>query len=357
MPPSADPPAAIEDRAFLLLVAAVTVAFVWIVWPFYGAVLWGAAIAIVFAPLERRLRRRFRDRKSLAAAATLALIVVIVIVPLVLTGTLLVQQATDVIARLQSGELDFRQYLLQMADAMPGWAVGLLDRFGIQSLADLEATLANGARAASQLLAEQLLTLGQNTFNFVVGLFVMLYLLFFLLRDGDALARRINDAMPLRPEQRRALITKFTAVIRAMIKGTLAVAVAQGVLGGLIFWVLGIPAAALWGVVMGLLSLLPAVGTPIVWLPVAAYLIATGDVWRGVVLIAYGAIVISLVDNVLRPILVGKDTKIPDYVVLISTLGGLALLGVNGLLIGPVVAALFLSAWDIFADERRDGTL
>src|SRR5690606_33742538 len=108
---------------------------------------------------------------------------------------------------------------------------------------------------------------------------------------------------------------------------------------------------------MGLLSLLPAVGTPIVWLPVAGYLLASGEVWRGVVLIAYGAVVIGLVDNVLRPILVGKDTRIPDYVVLISTLGGLALLGLNGLLIGPVIAALFLSAWDIFADERRDGTL
>ncbi len=348
-------PPALEDKAFLLLVAAVTIAFAWVVWPFYSAVLWGGAIAIVFAPLERRLRARLRGRKSLAAGVTLLLIVLIVIVPLAFVGTLLVGQAADVIERMQAGEIDFRQYLVQVADAMPGWATGLLDRVGITTLDDLEARLAAGARAASQFIAEQLLSIGQITVRFAVGLFVMLYLLFFLLRDGDELAARINDALPLRAEQRRALVAKFTTVIRAMIKGTLAVAVAQGALGGLIFWLLGIPAAALWGVVMGILSLLPAIGTPIVWIPVAIYLLASGDVWQGVVLLAYGALVISLVDNLLRPILVGKDTRIPDYVVLISTLGGLALFGANGLLVGPVIAALFLSAWDIFAEARRDG--
>src|SRR5690606_2377689 len=210
-----------------------------------------------------------------------------------------------------------------------------------------------GLRAVSQLLAEQLVLLGQNTLAFVIGLFVMLYLLFFLLRDGDALARRLNDAVPLRPEQRRALADKFTTVIRAMIKGTLAVAVVQGALGGLIFWLLGIPAPALWGVVMGILSLLPAVGSPIVWGPVAIYLLATGDVWQGLLLLAYGALVIGLIDNVLRPILVGNDTRIPDYVVLISTRGGPAVYGVNGLLLGPVIAALFLAVWDIFSASRK----
>src|SRR5690606_23656796 len=128
-----------------------------------------------------------------------------------------------------------------------------------------------------------------------------------------------------------------------------------GALGGLIFWLLGIPAPALWGVVMAILSLLPAVGSPIVWGPVGIYLLATGDVWQGLVLLAYGALVISLVDNVLRPILVGKDTRIPDYVVLISTLGGLALFGVNGLLLGPVIAASFLAVWDVLTAPRPGG--
>jgi predicted PurR-regulated permease PerM len=180
----------------------------------------------------------------------------------------------------------------------------------------------------------------------------MLYLLFFLLRDGDALSARIEGAVPLRPEHKRDVFDTFAVVIRATVKGTLVVAVVQGVLGGLIFWILGLPSAVLWGVVMALLSLLPAVGSVLVWLPVAVYFLLTGSTWQGVVLIAYGALVIGSVDNILRPIVVGKDTRMPDYVVLVSTLGGLAIFGPNGFVIGPVIAAMFIAAWDSFARSR-----
>jgi predicted PurR-regulated permease PerM len=132
-----------------------------------------------------------------------------------------------------------------------------------------------------------------------------------------------------------------------MVKGTILVAIVQGALGGLIFWLLGIHAPVLWGVVMAFLSLVPAVGAAVVWLPVALYLLATGAVWQGVVLIAFGAGVIGLVDNLLRPYLVGKDTAMPDYIVLISTLGGIAIFGLNGFVIGPLIAAMFIAVWDI----------
>jgi predicted PurR-regulated permease PerM len=138
-----------------------------------------------------------------------------------------------------------------------------------------------------------------------------------------------------------------------MFKGTLFVAIVQGALGGLIFWILGIHAPVLWGVVMGLFSLLPAVGAAIVWLPTAIYFLATGAIWEGVVLIAFGAFVIGLVDNLLRPFLVGKDTELPDYLVLISTLGGIAMFGLNGFVIGPVIAAMFIAVWDIFSESRQ----
>ena len=189
----------------------------------------------------------------------------------------------------------------------------------------------------------------------------MLYLLFFLLRDEDALSKRIRDAIPLRAELRRDLLLKFTTVIRATVKGDMLVALLQGTLGGLIFWFLGIGAPLLWGVVMAFFSLLPAIGAGLIWIPVAVYLLATGAIWQGVVLIAFGALVVGLVDNFLRPILVGKDTKMPDYVVLISTLGGIATFGLNGFVIGPVIAAMFIAAWDIFSASRqsaeKDGTI
>lgn len=137
-------------------------------------------------------------------------------------------------------------------------------------------------------------------------------------------------------------------------KGDLLVALLQGALGGLIFWFLGTTASLLLGVLMAFLSLLPAIGAGLVWAPVAIYLLATGSVWQGVVLIAYGALVIGLVDNFLRPILVGKDTKMPDYVVLISTLGGIEAFGLYGFVIGPVIAAMFIAVWDIFSASRQN---
>jgi predicted PurR-regulated permease PerM len=163
----------------------------------------------------------------------------------------------------------------------------------------------------------------------------------------------VRAAVPLSADRQRALFAKFAVVVRATVKGNIVVALLQGALGGLIFWLLGIHAPLLWGVLMAFLSLLPAVGAGLVWAPVALYFLATGAVWQGVVLIAYGVLVIGLVDNLLRPILVGKDTKMPDYVVLISTLGGIAVFGLNGFVIGPLIAAMFIAAWDLFAASRK----
>ena len=181
------------------------------------------------------------------------------------------------------------------------------------------------------------LNIGQGAADFFLGLLVMLYLLFFLLRDGSALIKRIQDAIPLPPEQERDLFNKFTTSSARPSRAAFFVAALQGALGGLIFWLLGLHAPVLWGVVMGLLALLPAVGAALIWVPAAIYLLATGSIWQGVVLLMFGAFVIGLVDNILRPLLVGKDTKMPDYVVLISTLGGLATFGLNGINMIPSV--------------------
>ncbi|HLS87056.1 MAG TPA: AI-2E family transporter [Burkholderiales bacterium] len=343
---------ALEDKSFIWLLVAVSLAFAWILWPFFGAVLWGTVFAVVFAPLQRRLARAFRGRRSLAALTTILIIVLIVILPLTLIGASLVEQGVGVYNRMRSGELNFGRYLQQVFEALPPWAAGILERFGILDLGDLWERLSAGLMKGGQFLATRAASIGQNTFQFIVQMFVMLYLLFFLLRDGDEIARRIRAAVPLGPEQRQGLFRKFTQVIRATVKGNVVIAVLQGVLGGLIFWLLGIHAALFWAVVMAILSLLPAVGTALVWGPVAIYFIATGSVWQGIVLVAYGILVIGLVDNVVRPILVGKDTKMPDYIVLISTLGGLAVFGVNGFVIGPLIAALFMVAWSIFAAPR-----
>ena len=342
---------AFEDKVFLFFVLAVSLAFIWILRPYAGAILWGTVLAIVFAPLNRNLRNRM-GRRSAAAGATLLLIIVLVLFPVALIVQSLIQEGTTVYGRIQSGDLDVAAWFRQIYAALPTWVVDLLNRFGLTNLDTVQTRLSGFLTRATQIIATQALSIGQNTFEFVVALFVMLYLLFFLLRDGDSLSIRIRNAIPMPPGRQRGLANRFTTVIRATIKGNVVVALVQGALGALIFWALGVGAPMLLGVVIGLLSLLPAVGAPAVWVPVAIYLFATGQTWQAITLALFGGLVIGSADNILRPILVGKDTKLPDYVVLISTLGGIAVFGANGFVIGPVIAALFVAVWEIFAASR-----
>jgi len=347
----------LERGAFLLLLAAVTVLFCWVLLPFMGAVMWSVALAILFTPIYRRLVRRMGGRNNLAALLTLTVALVIVILPLIAIAMSLVTEAANVSQRMRSGDLSFTRYLQQMLDAIPRWARDLLERVGLGDIETMLDKVARGAAAASQQIAARALTIGQNTFEFLVSFGLMLYMLFFLLRDGGQLSGTIRNALPLAKPHTNFLLGKFTTVIRATIKGNVVVAVIQGAIGGLTFWALGVQGSLLWGVVMTILSLLPAVGAALIWGPVAVYFLATGSVWQGVVLILIGVFIIGLVDNVLRPVLVGKDTQMPDYIVLMSTVGGLALFGINGFVIGPVIAAMFMAAWHVFATAETDGDL
>jgi predicted PurR-regulated permease PerM len=222
-----------------------------------------------------------------------------------------------------------------------------MDRFNLD-LATFKSHLSNVAITVSQFIAQNAVQFGQNAAQWFVSLGLMLYLAFFMLKDGTDLVAQLTRALPLGDERERLLFSKFGEVTRATIKGNLVIAVIQGGLGGIIFWILGIPAPLLWGVVMTLLSLIPMVGAGLVWVPVAIYLFAVGSWIQGLVLTGFGAGVIGLVDNFLRPILVGRDTKLPDYLVLLSTLGGFVWFGINGFVIGPLLASLFVAFWQIF---------
>lgn len=340
----------LQKKTFLLLLVFVSLAFGWILLPFYGAVFWAAVLAVLFAPLYRRLLAVMNQRRNSAALLTLTLCLVLVILPLTLILMSLINDATELYARIKSGQINFGAYFEQIVRSLPQWAVQMLDRLDLLDMSSLQTRLSGSAMEGTQVIATRAINIGANTFNFAISFGIMLYLLFFLLRDGAVLAARIRSAIPLSAPYKRYLFEKFTTVIRATVKGNIAVAATQGLLGGLIFWFLGIQGALVWAVLMGFLSLLPAVGAAIVWLPVALYFLVTGSIWQGVTLIVFGVVVIGLVDNVLRPILVGKDTKMPDYVVLISTLGGMALFGLNGFVIGPVIAALFIASWALFTE-------
>ena len=351
----------LQRGVFLALLLAVTAAFVWVLMPFFGAVMWGVALAILFTPLYNLLLKKMPKRRTLAAMTTLAICLFIVILPLALVGVSLVQEVALVAQSIRSGQINFANYFQQILAALPHWLLNLLERFNLGDMAAWEARITAGAAAGSQLVAGKALTIGQSTFDFLVSFFVMLYLLFFLLRDGAALSKTIRAALPLANPHTHYLLNKFTTVIRATIKGNVAVAIAQGTIGGLSFFFLGVQGALLWAVLMAFLSLLPAVGAALIWGPVAIYFLATGNFWQGGVLIFVGVFVIGLVDNILRPLLVGKDTQMPDYIVLMSTIGGIAVFGIKGFVIGPLIAALFMAAWALFAisnenEEKTTGT-
>lgn len=343
---------ALRRAVFLLLLALVTVAFFWIISPFFGAVFWAMVLALMFMPVHRRLCARLRGRDTLAALGTLLFCMVIVVVPMIFVVGAMVDEATSFTQRLRTGEFNPRTYFEQIQNALPGWLRDLLGRFGLFNAQDVVDKLTAAVVQGGQALTTRALAIGQNTLMLLVDLGIMLYLLFFFLRDGRDLAQTIRRAVPMQRQHTDFLLSKFATVVRATVKGTVVVALVQGMLGGVAFAFLGIHGAVLWGVVMSVLSLLPAIGAALVWAPVAIYLMATGSMIEGLGLAAWGAGVMGMVDNLLRPILVGKETKLPDYLVLLSTIGGLSIFGVNGFLIGPAIAALFVATWALFSHEE-----
>jgi predicted PurR-regulated permease PerM len=337
----------IQSAGFLFLLVLVTLAFGTLIAGFVAPVFWAAVIAIVFRPVERWLDQRFNGKRpNSSAALTLALVTVVVFVPLGFVAVAVSREAVGLYQRVAEGEL-------ALSDAMDRWVPALV-RFGAQlgiTPATVRSNVADVAAAVGSFLASGAVAFGQNAIKAAGQFGLMLYLLFFFLRDGDQLLRSIARALPLGDARERALFERFTAVTRATLKGTLVVGSVQGLLGGVFFAMLGLDAPAFWGVMMTVCSLIPLIGPTAIWLPAALLLLLTGAVAKGIILLLLGTFGIALVDNFLRPVLVGRETRIPDFIVLLSTLGGIGLFGLSGFVAGPAIAGLFITAWEMFAKE------
>jgi predicted PurR-regulated permease PerM len=330
-----------------LLLAATALALAWILLPFYGAILWALIIAMLFLPIYRRMLPRLRAHRNVAAAVVMLLVLVVGVLPFALMTASLAREASVVYQLIDAGAWNPALYLRGLFDALPAWVAALLQRAGVADFDTMQRQLSAALAQGSRFIATQAFGIGLDTFGFVAKLGVTLYLAFFLVRDGDALAQIAKTALPVPAQFKQELADKFMAVVRATVKGSLLVALIQGMLGGIALWFLGVKGGLLWAVVMAFLSLVPIIGSSLVWLPVAAYFFLTGGVWQGLALVAYGVFVIGLADNLLRPVLVGKDAGLPDYVVMITTLGGMAVFGINGFIIGPTIAAMFIAVWHL----------
>ncbi len=337
---------------FFVLLAVATLAFLGLLRAFVIPIFWATTFAIVFEPLNERIATALRGRGGLASASTLLGIVLLILLPLLLLGLAVTGEVARMITAIEQGEVDVAAPVQWFRDAVPT-LFAYAERFGLNP-ESLRGNIANFAVVTGRWLAANALKIGQNTLQFLVGVTLMLYLLFFFLRDGHALIERLVRILPLGDVRERHLFQRFTEVVRATIKGTFVIAAVQGAIGGITFAALGIGGAVLWGTMMGLASLLPVVGPALVWLPAAVMLLTTGQIVEGVILIVVGSVVIASADNLLRPVLVGRDIGMPDYLVLLATLGGLALFGISGLVIGPLIAALFITLWEMFDESFGD---
>tara|TARA_B100001094_G_scaffold209482_1_gene203385 strand:- start:355 stop:1158 length:804 start_codon:yes stop_codon:yes gene_type:complete len=243
-----------------------------------------------------------------------------------------------------SENYSFEQYFQMIPNES---AINQLIAWSGLSINDLTEKADDFLISASKMLYQSVSTISANVINFFVSLFIFVYLTFFFLRDGEKILQHCMDAFPMKNEDESYLLDQFQKTTRATIKGTVMVALAQGFLGYLTLLLIGINGALIWGAVMALLSIVPAVGTVLVWLPIALVLFLNGEIMDASLLIFSGVFIIGMIDNLLRPILIGKETKMPDYLILLTTIGGISIFGITGFIVGPIIASLFISIWSL----------
>ncbi len=344
---------AIERGGFLLFLALLSAALLAIIWPFVAPLMWATLAAIMFQPLYQRMLAWRKGHENQAALLALLVITIAVIIPAVIIGSMVVDEAVGVFDAFREGRIDVSGWLDQIIGALPEAVRDRLAETGWGTMAGLREKAQMFAEESVGVIASQAVAIGGGVLGWVLAFGIGLYVTYFLLRDGKILAPKILAALPMESGLTNRMAERFLNIVRATVKGSIVVGLVQGALGTITFWIVGIPSAILFGVIMAICSLLPALGPALVWAPAAIYLLAVGEIWQGVVVIVSGVAVIGMADNVLRPILVGRDTGIPDWLILVTTLGGIAALGVSGIVLGPLVAGLFIAAWKELADQRE----
>ena len=339
----------------LLLVVVVSAAFLYMIRGFIVTVLMAAIVSGLAYPLYRRLRRWVRGREALAALLTLLALLVLVVLPLVAFMGIVATEAVSISQSVtpwvrdhlsEPGEvsrlLERVPYVAQIQEQVQGYSAQIIEKLG------------ELAGRVSSFLVNSLSTATKGTVGFLFQLFVMIYAMFFFLVGGRVALDKAMVHVPLPDSDKELLLDKFVSVARATLKGTFVVGLVQGGLAGLAFAVVGIQGSAFWGTIMVVLSVIPGIGTALVWGPAVIYLFAAGKTAAATGLAIWCALVVGTVDNFLRPKLVGADTKMPDLLILLSTFGGLSLFGAVGLVLGPIIAALFIAVWQIYGAAFGD---
>jgi len=339
----------IANNFFFILLLFVTVAFTGLIGSFMLGVFWAAVLAIVFDPMYQRVLKWVKGKPALASGLTLVGVILIVIIPLSLIGIAVVSEALNISEKVESGEWKPQEQISNIQALIPD----KFAKYGLD-LENLRTQVTEWAGNSSRQIAGRVLGFTQGLLGMLVQCTITLYVLFFFFRDGKMLIKQLIYVLPIGDDKEIQLIRRFQSVARATVKGSILIALIQGVLGGILFLLLGVPGAVLWGALMIVAALLP-IGAVLVWGPIAALMALQGDYTGAIILVVVGALFIGLIDNLLRPRLVGNDTKMPDYLILLSTLGGLTWFGLSGFVLGPIIAALFVTCWQMMGDEFGEG--
>jgi len=341
----------ILQRAFIVVLAlGISAVFLWMIRDFLSVLFLAAVLALLLMPVQQNLARLLGGRARIAASLVMVLTAVVILLPVSAMLFLIARQAVEVTQAitpwLQDQVAAWRQ---DGVGALPGWMP--FQDVIITYQGELTSQLGDLASRAGTMIVSALRSATGNVFALFLHVIVLIFALYLFLMSGRTMAANTINLIPMAPKDRELLAERALSTIRATVKGTFVIAVVQGVLTGIALAICGIPGAAFWGGVAGVLSIVPLVGPPLVWGPAALFLWFDGQIAASIGLALYGSLFVGVIDNVLRPILVGQDTKMPDLLILISTVGGLTLFGPVGLIIGPVIAALFISVWYIYAQS------
>jgi predicted PurR-regulated permease PerM len=346
------PPHPLRIAVLTLLAIAISLLFLVLIQDFLLALIMAAVLAGLARPVYRRLHRAFGGRAGWASGATVLLTLLLIVVPTLAVLAVVVAGALQV-------STDASQWVSAQAERLAALRDSIDQVPLLRQLAPYQdvilARISSLAGEGASFVAAQIAAGTVGTVQFFLLLFVMLYAMYFFLLQGGSLLSTVLAHTSLQPHESQRLIDTFQTVAQATLKGTLVVGLVQGGLAGLSFWVAGIAGAAFWAVIMALLSILPGIGTALVWIPAVAVLALQGRMTAAIGVALWCAIVVGLVDNFLRPWLVGRETRMPDLLVLLTTLGGLVLFGITGLVVGPVIGALFLAIWRIWSEAVAPG--
>lgn len=339
----------VRNYLFLGLLAAVTIGFLATIKVFAYPIFWAMVIAAIFYPLYNWLNKKIKH-PDLSSTVTMATIFLVIVIPFSILGTLIVRQSLNLYSSINNN----RTQIIQTVQDATHWIknnpftkqLNINDEFWVEKFSQL-------TEKTTTFLVNSITSFTQNSVVFMIMFVIMFYALFFFLRDGKKLLQKLMHLCPLGDRYEKKLYERFTSTARATIKGNLILGAIQGGLGVILFALTGIPGALIWGVIMMLFCVIPGLGSFIVWFPTGLIALLSGHVWQGIVIFTVGALVISTIDNLLRPILVGKDIQMHPLLVLFSTLGGIVVFGASGFIIGPIIAALFMAFWDMYEEYYR----